>query len=117
MALASTSHPHAPTHLPVHGKLRVYARSVTDVFLLLTWVPAAFSGIILWDTLGIVPAGPGKGEREMLWSLTTSQWGEIHWWVSAAALAFTLVHIALDWKMFKGAMRYLFHRHPMPEGQ
>jgi hypothetical protein len=38
----------------VHGKVRVYSRAV-DVFLLLTWLPATFSGIILWETLGIVP--------------------------------------------------------------
>lgn len=113
---AQTHPAHAESHLPVHGKLRVYSRAVTDVFLLLTWIPAAFTGVILWDTLGIVPEGPGKGERIMLWGLTTGQWGDIHWWISAAALGFTLLHIALDWKMFKGAMKYLFHRHPLPEG-
>lgn len=107
---------HVPVHLPAHGKLRVYSRGVTDVLLLLTWIPAAFSGIILWETLGIVPVGPGRGERIMLWGLTTGQWGDIHWWISAAAVGFTLLHIALDWKMFKGAMKYLFHRHPLPEG-
>lgn len=32
-----------------------------------------------------------------------------------AAVAFTVLHIVLDWKMFKAGMRYLVHRHPMPE--
>ncbi len=108
---------HLPAHLPSGGKLRVYARAVTDVFLLLAWLPATFTGIILWEPLGIVPEGPGKGERIMLWGLTTGQWGDIHWWISAVAVSLTLAHIALDWRMFKGAMRFLFHRHPTHHDQ
>jgi len=107
---------HAQSHLPVHGKLRAQARAITDVFLLLSWIPAIFTGVILWDTLGIVPEAPGKGEKVMLWGLTTNEWGDIHWWISAVAVGFTMLHIALDWRMFKGAMRFLFHQHPLPEG-
>lgn len=112
MAIAAAG---VPTHQEHHsrtGRIRLYARATTDILLLLTWLPATFTGIILWQPLGIVPEGPGKGERVMLWGLTTSQWGDIHWWICAAAVGFTLLHIALDWKMFKGGMRYLFHRHP-----
>lgn len=116
-APATQTHPgHAQAHLPVRGKLRVFARGVADIFLLLSWIPATFTGVILWEPLGIVPDAPGKGEKVMLWGLTTGQWGDIHWWICAAAVGFTLLHIALDWKMFKGAMRYVVHRHPFPEG-
>lgn len=87
-------------------RLRVYARSVTDVLLVLAWIPATFTGVILWAPVGLVPEGPGKGERIMLWGQTTAEWGTIHWWLSAAAVAFTLLHIVLDWRAFKGAMKY-----------
>jgi len=36
-----------------------------------------------WAPAGLVPEGPGKGEGIMLWGLTTTEWGNIHWWVSA----------------------------------
>lgn len=72
---AQTHTGHLQTHLPVHGKLRVYARGVTDVFLLLTWLPATFTGVILWDTLGIVPEGPGKGEPGEIFRLESRDVG------------------------------------------
>jgi hypothetical protein len=93
----------------------VYARAVTDISLVLLWLPATFSGAILWDGLGIVPDPPSKGEKVMLWGLTTNDWGEIHWWISAAAVVATLLHIVLDWKAFKGAVRYMVRAHGMPE--
>jgi len=102
------------TRRPLKVRLKVYARALTDISLVLLWLPATFSGVILWETLGIVPAGPGKGERVMLWGLTTREWGEIHWWVSVAAVAFTLLHIVLDWKAFKGAVKYLVHARGVP---
>ena len=100
---------------PLKTRLRVYSRAVTDISLVLLWLPATFSGVILWDGLGIVPESPGKGEKIMLWGLTTNAWGEIHWWISAAAVIATLLHFVLDWKAFKGAMKYLVRSHGMPE--
>ena len=99
---------------PWKPRLRVYARSVTDIFLFLAWIPATFTGVILWAPTGLVPEGPGKGERIMLWGLTTSEWGNIHWWVSAVAVGLTLLHIMLDWKAFKGAIKYLVHARAVP---
>jgi len=99
---------------PLKVRPRIYARLVTDVFLFLAWIPATFTGVILWAPAGLVPEGPGKGERIMLWGLTTAEWGNIHWWLSAAAVAFTLLHIVLDWKAFKGAIKYLVHARGVP---
>ena len=50
----------------------------------------------------------------MLWGLTKNDWGQIHWWISAAAVGLTLLHIVLDWKAFKGAIRYLVHARGLP---
>ena len=104
----------ARTRRPLKVRIRTYARAVTDIFLVLAWLPATFTGVILWPTTGFVPDGPGKGERIMLWGLTSNQWGDIHWWVSAVAVGLTLLHIALDWKAFKGALKYLVHARGVP---
>jgi len=102
------------THRALKKRLQVYARAFTDIWLVLLWLPATFSGGILWETLGLVPEGPGKGERVMLWGLTTNGWGEIHLWVSLAAVAFTLFHIILDWKALKGAIKYFVRARGLP---
>jgi len=99
---------------PLRTRIRIYARAMTDVFLILLWLPATFTGLILWEPMGFVPEGPGKGERIMLWGLTTAEWGDIHWWISAAAVGMTLVHVALDFKAFKGAVKYLVHARGLP---
>jgi len=102
------------THRTLKKRLQAYARSLTDIGLILLWLSATFSGVILWETLGFVPEGPGKGERVMLWGLSTNGWGEIHLWVSLAAVAFTLFHIVLDWKALKGAIRYFIRARGLP---
>ena len=101
-------------HRPLHTRLRIWARAVVDIALVLAWLPATLTGILLWDPAGFTPTGPGRGEREMLWGYTTHQWGDIHWWVCVAAVALTLAHIALDFKAFQGAMKYLVHAHGVP---
>lgn len=106
---ARTRHPR-----PLKTRIRIYARAVTDVFLVLLWLPATITGILLWEPAGFIPEGPGKGERIMLWGLTTSEFGDLHWWLSVAAVAMTLLHILLDWKAFKGAMKYLLHSRGIP---
>ena len=95
-------------------RLRVWARTFTDFSLILLWLPATFTGLILWETLGLVPEGPGKGERVMLWGVTTNGWGEIHLWISIAAVVFTLFHIVLDWKALKGAVKYFIRTRGLP---
>jgi len=99
---------------PLKTRLRLYARAMSDMLLVLLWLPATLTGLMLWEPLGMVPAGPGKGEKVLLWGLTTGQWGDIHWWVSAAAVAVTLLHVALDFKAFKGAVKYLIRARGVP---
>ena len=99
---------------PLKVRVRIWSRAVTDIVLVLLWLPATLSGVILWAPLGVVPEGPGKGEREMLWGYTTGQWGEIHWWLSAAAVGFTLLHILLNLRAFKGAIKYLVRARGIP---
>lgn len=105
--------PH-PNRRPMHTRIRIWSRAMVDIFLVLAWLPATITGVMLWAPAGLVPDGPGKGERVMLWGLTTREWGDIHWWICVVAVALTLLHIALDFKAFKGAMKYLIHSHGIP---
>ena len=115
-ALAQPVEKYAPIRRtrPIKTRIRIYTRATTDIFLVLLWLPATFTGVILWEPAGLVPEGPGKGERIMLWGLTTAEWGTVHWWISVAAVAMTLLHIALDFKAFKGAVKYLVHARGVP---
>ncbi len=108
-----------PKYRAVHGRplktrIRVYTRALTDLLLVALWLPATVTGVMLWEPLGIVPGSPGKGEKIMLWGMTTAQWGDIHWWLSVAAVAVTLLHVVLDFKAFKGAVKYLIRARRSP---
>ncbi|MBI5949479.1 MAG: DUF4405 domain-containing protein [Chloroflexi bacterium] len=92
---------------PLKTRIRVYTRALTDILLVLLWLPAALTGVLLWQPLGVVPDSPGRGEKIMLWGLTTREWGDIHWWICVAAVAVTVLHVALDFKAFKGAVGYV----------
>lgn len=98
-----------PGSQPYGARVRRVLRPVVDVALILTWLVATFSGVILWPEVGITPAGPGKGEKVMLWTLTTAQWGDIHTYASLVAVAVTVLHVWIDWKALKGAIKYLAH--------
>lgn len=106
--------PQSRTRRRLKIRLRLYTRVLTDISLVLLWLPATFTGLILWETLGFVPEGPGKGERVMLWGLTTAEWGTVHLWISIAAVAFTLLHVVLDWKALKGAVKYFVRARGIP---
>ncbi len=47
----------------------------------------------------------------LLFDLTKSEWGDIHFWVAVAVLIVTLVHIIIDWKALRGVIRYLISIH------
>ena len=39
----------------------------------------------------------GRGAVQTLWTLTRHQWGDVHFWIAAALVAFILLHLALHW--------------------
>ncbi len=88
-------------------KIRVYMRAVTAILLLIVWALVTFTGILIWAA----PSGPRSGQRPLLFDLTKSEWGDIHFWVAAATVAVTLVHIIIDWKALRGVIRYLVSVH------
>ena len=88
-------------------KVKVYARAVVAIALLTTWSLSAFTGFLLW----LAPIGQRAGQQPLLLELTKSQWGDIHFCVSVAAIAVTLVHSILDWRALRGVIRYMTSVH------
>lgn len=59
----------------------------------------------------VAPSGRRSGWNELLFGLTKRAWADVHWWVSLAAVAVTVVHVAIDWKTFRACVRHLTHAH------
>jgi hypothetical protein len=85
-------------------------RAVIGIALITAWTLAVVSGVVLW----IAPHGPRSGRRELLLGLVKQEWGDVHAWVSVAALVVTVAHIAVDRRMLRSALRSLVSAPPGP---
>ncbi|HEX2970757.1 MAG TPA: DUF4405 domain-containing protein [Tepidisphaeraceae bacterium] len=73
------------------------------------------SGLVL---LGIITTGlilrfvlpPGSGRGRVLWIGNRHEWGDVHFWLAAAAGAVLLVHVALHWQWICVTAVRLFRR-------
>lgn len=80
-----------------------YARSWIAIGMMTMWPVVTVSGVLLW----LAPDGRRSGLDELFLGLTKSEWGDIHWWVAVATMIVTMLHVVIDWKALKGALRYL----------
>ncbi|MFC2066407.1 DUF4405 domain-containing protein [Chloroflexota bacterium] len=92
-------------------KVKVYARAVVALMQITVWSLAGLTGLLLW----LAPEVRRSGQVPLLFDLTKQEWGDIHFWVCAAALAVTVIHIFLDWKALRGVIRYLTSAHRSPQ--
>ena len=84
-------------------KFKVYARAVTAILLIAVWSLVGLTGLLLW----MAPSGQRAGQQILLLGITKSGWGDIHFWIGAATVAVTLIHLIIDWKALRGVIRYL----------
>ena len=82
--------------------MKTRIRSVNAFLLFVTWFMVALSGLLLY----LAPTGPRSGWVEIL-LLTKREWGEVHFWFAVAAIIVTVIHLIVDWKAVKSAVRYL----------
>ena len=94
---------------PINAK--VYARAVVAIMLIIAWSLVSLTGLLLW----LAPSGQRSGQIELLFGLTKSEWGNVHFWIAAATVLVTLVHIIIDWRALRGVIRYLTSVHRSPE--
>jgi Domain of unknown function (DUF4405) len=91
-------------------RFRARLRAVIGITLIAAWSLVIVSGLVLWAA----PHGPRSGRRELLLGLAKREWGDVHLWLSLAALAVTAAHVAVDWRMMRSAMRSLVHSPSKP---
>ena len=88
-------------------KIKVYIRAIVAIMLITVWSLVALTGLLLW----MASSGQRSGQQLLLFELTKSAWGDIHFWIAVATFAITLVHIIIDWKALRGVIRYLTSVH------
>jgi hypothetical protein len=86
---------------------KVCARAVIAITLIVVWLSAALSGLILW----LAPEGRQSGQQELLFGLTKQSWGDVHFWICVVAIVITVLHIIVDWKALRGIVRYMTSVH------
>ena len=93
-------------------KVKIYARAITAILLIVTWILIILSSIILY----LAPSGFRAGQQALLFGLTKTTWSDIHFWIGVVTVAVTVIHVIIDWKALRGVLRYLtsVHRGPMP---
>jgi hypothetical protein len=77
-------------------------RGFISVSMIALWSIVALTGFLL----EFAPSGQRAG-RMVVFALTKTQWGDIHFWMSIAAGALTIIHLMVDWKALKACARYL----------
>jgi hypothetical protein len=66
---------------------------IIDVGSALVMAAMVASGLIIRFVLP-----PGSGSRRQLWGLGRHDWGDVHFWLAAAAGAVVVLHVALHWQ-------------------
>jgi len=84
-------------------RAKTLIRAVVSLSMMIIWSFVVFTGILLW----LAPYGQGAGRQSFFATLTRHEIGDIHFYLSLGAVAFTVVHVIVDWKAFKGLMRYM----------
>lgn len=87
---------------------KLSVRAAIGITLIVVWTLDAATGFLLY----VAPSGRRSGQQELLLGITKQAWGDIHWWLSVAAIAVTVVHVAVDWRTFRACVRHLAHRSP-----
>jgi hypothetical protein len=99
----------AQQHVERHRalNLKAYVRAWIAMTLIVVWSLATFSGFLLW----LAPSGPRSGWRVLFLGLTKHQWGDVHFWVSVAALGVTMAHVVIDRRALYSCIRHLTNVH------
>ena len=84
---------------------RLSIRAAIGITLIAVWSVATLTGVLLY----VAPTGRRSGQNDLLFGLTKTTWGNVHWWVSLAAVAVTIVHVIVDWRTFRACVRHIVH--------
>lgn len=71
---------------------RTFLNMLVDAIAAAVMLGMIGTGIIMRFTLP-----PGSGRIASLWGMTRHQWGDLHFWLSVAAIAVVVLHLSLHW--------------------
>lgn len=78
-------------------------RGLVSIGLLITWSISALSGFVLY----LAPEGQRSSKAVLFLGLIKHQWSSAHTWISFLALAITVLHIVVDWKILITVVKIL----------
>ena len=78
-------------------------RAIVTLTLLVSGVFQAISGLILY----FAPRGRGIGDV-FLYGFAKHVWKDLHFYVGILIVAVAVLHLTLNWKMFKNELKALF---------
>ena len=79
---------------------RVLLNAVADLILALVMLGVLVTGLVMrW----VLP--PGSQRTHALWGMDRHGWGDLHFWLAAAAVLIVLVHVALHWQWVVSTVR------------
>ena len=84
-------------------KPRIIFKGVVALSMLMVWLFVVVTGLLMWAA----PHGQGLGKESFILGLSRHDIGEIHLILALIAVAFTIIHIVIDWKAFMGLIRYM----------
>ncbi len=93
-----------PNGRPRHGS-RLSLRAGIGITLIAVWSVATVTGVLLY----VAPTGRRSGQNDLLFGLTKTTWGDVHWWVSLVAVGVTIAHVIVDWRTFRACVRHVVH--------
>jgi len=83
--------------------IKIITKALIAISLLICWSLVLISGLLMWAA----PHGQGMGNEPFLLGLTRHDIGDIHLTIALIAVVITIIHVIIDWKAFKGLLRYL----------
>jgi len=90
---------------------RLITKGLVAIIMLMVWFVVIVTGLLMWAA----PRGHGLGSEPFILGLTRHDIGEFHLIVALIAVAVTIVHVCIDWKAFKGLMRYMIQAGHQPK--
>jgi cytochrome b subunit of formate dehydrogenase len=74
----------------------------------------AVSGFVLWFAL---PHSGGRWASLQFWSITRTEWVDIHDWAAVALIVVVLVHLLIHWKWVVTVTRQIIRATRQPESE
>jgi hypothetical protein len=84
------------------AQTKAYVRAVIAITLIVGWNLAVLTSFLLY--LG--PSDPRSGWL-VIFFLTKGEWKDVLFWTGMLATLITVIHLAVDWLVLQGCIRYL----------